>query len=323
VFQHRLVNIKKVLHLHNQKIINPKIQKKMKKKFLVFTNRRYVSSVGMPVCAEETLGEVDFDHCDPETHSSEIQRIFLRQVNSTDFTDWTSPAEWNARVSETSLDMDAIRALTVIGDKPAPNAAKRTISGGRTIVPRKEHTINFTVDEATAANHNFFSDLKGGKRYKANYETAGGRMFGGNNGIAVEVMGDIVLARGQGELQVYVGTLFWVSPETEEMCISPIFGETVLGSASLDTTVSFATDATPAVGDVDFILAGGVDPVALFRFNQIEPTIGVPLVMTVKVATVLKLTANMTADFNGQPFIFRDALGVNHSGIIAAGDVNF
>lgn len=295
----------------------------MKKKILPFINRRFVHSVGMPVCSGETLGEVDFDHCDPETHSSEIQRIFLRQVNSTDFTDWTLPEEWNTRVSETSTDPDAIRALTVTGDKPAPNAPKRNISGGRTIVPRKEHTINFTVDEATVANHQFFSDLKGGKRYKANYETAGGRMFGGNQGIPVEVMGDMILARGQGELQVYVGTLFWVSAETEDMCTSPIFGETVLGSDSLDTTVLFAADATPAVGDVDFVLAGGTDAVALFRFNQIEPTIGVALVMTVKVGGVLKLTCNMTADFNGQPFIFRDALGVDHSGIIAAGDVNF
>jgi hypothetical protein len=295
----------------------------MKKKFLPFINRRYVHSVGMPVCADETLGEVDFDFCDPTVATSEIQRIFLRQINSTDFTDWTQADEWNTRVSETSTDADAIRALMVIGDKPTPNAPKKQISGGRTIVPRKEHTINFTVDEATVANHQFFSDLKGGKRYKANYETSGGRMFGGNQGISVEVMGDMVLARGQGELQVYVGTLFWVSAETEDMCTSPIFGDTVLGSDSLDTTVLFASSATPTAGDVDFILASGTDPVALFRFNQIEPTIGAALVMTIKVSTVLALTCNMTADFNGQPFIFRDELGVDHAGIIAAGDVNF
>ncbi len=295
----------------------------MKKKFLPFINRRFVTSSGMPVCADETLGEVDFDYCDPETHGSEIQRIFMRQINSTDFTDWKQAEEWTERVSESSTDPDAIRALMVIGDKPAPNAPKKLISGGRTITPRKEHTINFTVDEATVANHAFFSGLKGGKRYKINYETVGGRMFGGNQSISAEVQGDMVLARGQGELQVYVGTLFWVSPEIEEMCISPVFGETVLGSDSLDTTVLFDVDDTPIVGDVDFVLDGGVDPVALFRFNQIEPATGTPLVMTVKVGGVLKLTCNMTTDFVTLPFIFRDALGVDHSGFIAAGDVLF
>lgn len=295
----------------------------MKKRFLPFINRRFAHSVGMPTCGAENLPEVDFDFCDPEIKESEIQRIFLRKINSEDFTDWTQPEEWNTRVSETSLDADAIRCLTVVADKPAPNAPKRTISQGRTVTPRKEHTINFTIDEVTDANHAFISALQTGKRFKMNYETAGGYMFGGNTSIACEINGEMLLPRGAGEIMTYAGTIFWVSPETEERCISPIFGETVLGSDSLDTTVLFADDATPTVGDVDFVLAGGTDAVALFRFNQIEPATGAALVMTVKVGGVLKLTANMTTDFVSMPFIFRDALGVDHSGFIASGDVLF
>ncbi len=118
----------------------------MKKQFLPFVNRRFVHSFGMPTCGAETLPVVDFDYCDPEIKASEIQRIFLRKIGSADFDDWTQPAEWNARVSETDTGIDAIRALTVIGDKPAPNAPKKLISSGRNVVPRKEHVINFTID---------------------------------------------------------------------------------------------------------------------------------------------------------------------------------
>ncbi len=295
----------------------------MKRKFIAFVNRRYVHSVGMPVCGSEELAPVDFDVCEPETSASEIQRLFLRKINSADLDDWTQAAEWNARVSETSTDIDAIRALTVIGDKPAPAATRKDISGGRKITTRKDHTINFEIDESTAVNHDFVRSIQEGKRYKGNYETAGAHMYGGNGGIVGEITLDMVLNRGQGEITKYIGTFTWSSTQTEERCLSPIFGETVLGSDSLDTVIDFTADATPAHGDSDFVLAGGTSAVAKFRYNEITPTIGAAITMTVKVSTVLKLTMNTTADFVGQPFIFTDTAGVDHSGFIASGDVLF
>lgn len=297
----------------------------MKKTILPFINRRFCHVAGMPVCVGETLSPVDFDFCDPEVEASEIGRIFIRRENSVDFTDWTQAEEWNTRVSEDSTDPDAIRALTVIGDKPLPAATKKVISGGRNIVSRKEHTINITIDEVTAANHGLMQGTETGIRVKANYE-AGKFMFGGNQSISGLLQLDMVLARGLGEIMVYQGTFTWVSPHTEDRCLSPIYGETVLGSTSLDTTIDFTADVTPTHGDSDFVLVGIVDStsaVAKFRYNEINPTIGVPLVMTIKVGGVLKLTCNMTADFNTQPFIFIDRAGVSHSGFIQAGDVLF
>jgi hypothetical protein len=294
----------------------------MKKRFLPFVNRRFVHSVGMPVCAGNDLPETDFDYCDPEVESSEIGRVFIRRVNSADFSDWTQAEEWTTRISENSADPDAIRALTVIGDKPLPNAPKKIISGGRTVIPRKEHTVNITIDEVTATNHALMQATEGGMEVKFNYE-AGKFMFGGNQSITATLTLEMVLARGAGEIMVYNGTLFWVSPTTEDRCLSPIYGETVMGSTSLDTTIDFTADATPTHGDCDFVLAGGVSPTAKFRYNDINPTYGVPLVMTIKVGGTLKLTCNMTADFNTQPFSFTDTAGVTHTGFIAAGDVNF
>lgn len=294
----------------------------MKKKFIAFVNHRYVQTFGI-ACGAETLPEVDNDFCNPEVALSEIQRVFFRKIGSQNFNDWTQAAEWTERMSETSMDIDAIRPLTGIGDKPAPAETTKEISAGRKFTTRKEHTINFTIDEVTDANHAFLQYIENGKRYIMNYETAGGYMFGGNNGIVVEVRGAMILPRGGGEIMTYQLTITWVSGETEARCLSPIFGQTVFGSDALDTTILFATDATPARGDCDFVLAGGTNAVAQFQYNDINPTIGDDIVMTIKVGGVLKLTCNMKADFLDMPFIFKDAGGVSHSGFIAAGDVTF
>lgn len=294
----------------------------MKRKFIVFVNRRYAHAPGV-TCGSETLGAVDFDFCAPEVALSEIQRIFLCKEGGAPFTDWTQPEEWTERISETNTGIDAIRALTVTGDKPAPAVTTKEISNGRKVNTRKEHTINATVDEVTDENHAFLQSVEGGRRYRMWYETSGGFMFGGNGGIHIEITGDMLLPRGAGEIMTYQYTITWVSPSTEERIQSPIFGQTVLGSDSLDTTILFATDATPANGSCDWILVGGTSAVAQFQYNDINPTIGVALVMTVKVGGVLKLTANMTADFAGGQFVFKDIAGVTHTGIIAAGDVLF
>jgi len=295
----------------------------MKRKFIKIQNIRMVPVFGSPTCGSETLPETDFDFCDPVVENSEIQRIFLRKTGSTDFSDWTQAAEWNERVSETSMDDDAIRPLTVIGDKPAPSATIKNISNGRKVVTRKDHTINATIDDVSDANHALIQEIETGKRFLMNYETAGGRMFGGNSSIPVEIMADMVLARGQGEIAVYNLTITWASNTTEQRCASPIFGETVLGSASLDTTVRFVDDSTPVVGASDFILAGGTNAVAKFQYNEINPAIGTAITMTVKVGGVLKLTMNSVQEFLNMPFIFTDTAGVEHAGLIADGDVLF
>lgn len=296
----------------------------MKKVFIPFNNRRFVHMVGAPTCGAETLPEVDFNFCEPDIKLSEIQRVFIGKIGSEPFNDWTQAEEWTERMSESSTSINAIRPLTVIGDKPAPAATKKEISNARKINTRKDHTLNFTVDEVTATNHEFLQGVEGGKRFRLWYETAGGLMFGGNNGIPVELTGDMVLKRGAGEIMGYEYVATWISPTTESRCDSPIFGETTLGSAVLDTTVVFATDATPTEGDCDFVLnPSAINAVAQFSYNNINPTIGAPIVMNVKVGGTLKLTANMTADFIGHPFTFKDTLGALHSGLIAAGDVLF
>ena len=295
----------------------------LKKRFAMFALSTAALAFGSPTCGAETLDAVDFDFCNPETRLSEIQRIFIAKIGAASFTDWTQEEEWTERVSETATTIDAIRPIYVIADKPLPTSQIKEISNQRKITTRKDHVINFTIDEVTAVNHGFVGGLGAGKRIKFWYEIAGGLMLGGNGGIIGTVTGDMVLARGAGNQMEYQGKIEWVSATLEDRCESPIFDQTVLGSTSLDTTITFAADATPAYDGNDWILVGGVNAVASFKYNHISPQIGTAIAMVIKISGTTVCTANMTADYLGQPFTYKHTTGTDYSGIIANGNVLF
>ena len=85
----------------------------------------------------------------------------------------------------------------------------------------------------------------------------------------------------------------------------------------------FDTDATPAYDGNDWILAGGTNAVASFSYNHISPTIGTDIAMVIKISGTTVCTANMTADYVGQPFTYKHTTGTDYSGIIANGNVLF
>ena len=295
----------------------------MKRKYIAFVGRRFAHVGGAPGCSAETLPAVDFNFCDPEVRLSEIQRVFLAKINAAPFADWTQAEEWTTRMSETSTDLNAIRALMVVGDKPQPTKTTKDISGGRKFTTRKDHVLNLTVDEVTEDNHSFLQGVEVGTRFRMWYETSGGLMFGGNDGIVVELQGDMLLPRGAGEIMTYVYTVNWVSQTTEQRCASPIFGQTVFGETDLDTTILFDTDATPINGACDFELEGGTNAVAKFQYNTISPAIGTAITMTIKISTTLVLTCNMTLDYEGAPFSYTHTTGTVYTGFITDGDVLF
>lgn len=176
----------------------------------------------MPVCAGD-LPETDFDFCAPKIRLSEIQRVFLALPQAAEFDDWFNPVSWNARLSQDSTDHNAIRALTCIGDKPAPTSTRKVISGGRKKTTSKTHTLFITIDEVSDLNHAFIQKLKNGKKFRMWYESAGGLMFGGGSGIIVTVYGDMVLLRGKDEIITYELQIVWDSLRTEDWIDSPIF----------------------------------------------------------------------------------------------------
>lgn len=209
----------------------------MHKKFATLVSR-ICHSPGMPVCSEEDpMPEVDFNYCDPTVKLSEIKRVFFGLVSSDAFDDWFNPDSWNARLSFTSTDRNAIRAITCIADKPQPTSIKKQLSNDRRKITSKTHVINVTVDESTPTNHTFFQSLKKGRKLRVWYETMGGLMFGSNNGIMATVFADMVLNRGVGEIQVYNMEIIWETLELEQYIGSPIFEEGGVEAPELETTM--------------------------------------------------------------------------------------
>jgi hypothetical protein len=187
--------------------------------------KHFLHLFGSPVCNSESLPQTDFNFCAPDIRASEIRRIFIARVGAMPFVDWSNGAEWSFRLTQTGTAIDAIRTLWVIGDKPAPTAKRAVISGGRKVTVRKDHVIHATIDDVNQTNHEFIMSLGLGKHFRVWYETMGGFMFGGNDGIVTLFNADMVLLRGQGEIMTYQATLDWNNLRTEDKCISPIFND--------------------------------------------------------------------------------------------------
>lgn len=268
-----------------------------------------------PTNCDFAIPEVVFDDCSPVVVFSEIRRIFMAKKAAASFTDWTEATEWLARLSQvTTTGDDYIRALTVIGDKPAAADVSKDISNGRKIVIGKDHTVNFTIDDVSDQNYEFMRGLECGGEFKFWYETSGGYLYGGNDGFLARVSMNDILNRGTDEIETIAGVVTWRSKFSPERTPSPIFG-TSGGSAptSYDTIIG-PYSSTPlnksAAGVTGTVSATDADQ--KFEFNAISSPIGTPATMNITVSTVLEIVIDFPNDYIGQYFKYTDKAGTAH-----------
>ncbi len=159
-------------------------------------------------CATQALPKVNFSECGYEINSSEIEDIFIGKADIDPLDDWSDPAEWATRLSQTAVLGQEIRRLTVVGDKPAPAETKKTISKGRETVIDRTHTLNFDVDETNDDNYEMMRAIQCGGKFRIWYKPRGGKLYGGSNGILVSLSGFDVLARGD-ESEKFQYTATW------------------------------------------------------------------------------------------------------------------
>lgn len=174
-----------------------------------------------PVDCGDNLPEVLFDECAPEINEGQVAKVYLTNKGNP-LVDWTSAAEWNARLDNTAPNPNSIITLHVIGDKPAPASNQIDISLGRKVVGKKDHTLNIAVDETNAVNHEFVRQNECGGQYLMWYETLGGLLFGGTEGIEVSLLLDMIIPGAETELITFTGTATWKAKFTEERIVSPI-----------------------------------------------------------------------------------------------------
>ena len=180
-------------------------------------------TVSCPNSCETALPEVKFSKCSPNIVLSEIVRIFVGKQTTQPFNNWKDASEWTQRLSETANTANAIRPLTVIADKPAGSPVVKEISNGRKYNLRKDFTINIEIDDVSPENYEFMRVTQCGGEYKLWFETAGGRIYGGNEGIDASLVLDNVLGRGKDEIEKITGTASWSDKFSPEMALSPIF----------------------------------------------------------------------------------------------------
>lgn len=182
-----------------------------------------------PICptnCEGALAVISHDECAPVIVASEIKRVFFARPTAAPFTDWKLAPEWTERISDTDItDPDSIRAFTVTGDKPAPSGVVKDISNKRKWYVGKDHTVNFTIDDVTDENYEFMRVTECGGKFRMWYETHGGYIYGGNEGILVNVTMDDILNRGLDEIETINGVATWRAKFSPERTLSPIYTE--------------------------------------------------------------------------------------------------
>ena len=85
--------------------------------------------------------------------------------------------------------------------------------------------MNFTIDDVSEENYEFMRSTECGGKYRLWYETKGGYMYGGNDGIKVSIVMDDVLNRGVDEIETLNGVVTWRNKFSPERVKSPIFVE--------------------------------------------------------------------------------------------------
>lgn len=280
-----------------------------------------------PTCSascDADLPQVNFSDCAPEVIFSEIQRIFVAKATAAPFTDWTQAAEWTTRLSQTTTTgNDYIRPLTVIGDKPAAAGVSKDISNGRKVVVGKDHTINFTIDDVSQENYEFMRALECGGKFRMWYETAGGKMYGGNEGILVDIDANVVDNRGREEIETINGVITWRAKFSPERTDSPIFGSTSGGNVptTFDTNITFATAATGTKEGVTATVSA-TNATQKFEFNKIASPTGTPANMVLKIGGSQVASIDYPTDYANTYYRYTHTNGTTYTKKFTAGDVN-
>jgi len=181
-------------------------------------------SIVNPVC---TFGcgvippDFSFDDCSPDVNHGQIDRIYIASDGAAAFIDWTLLPEWTARLDNTTLDIEKIRFLNVIGDKPVAEFDQKEISRKRKIILDKTHTIAFSIDETSAINYEALREIECGGNFKLWFQ-AGKYLYGGNDGIDAFITENDMIPRERKELNTFEGVATWENKFHPERCTNPL-----------------------------------------------------------------------------------------------------
>lgn len=146
----------------------------------------------MAVCTT-ILPVASADACEPNVHWGGITEIRYTRPEATDgLTDSSDAAEWADRLSNSdpltvSGTPAPIRYLYVKGEWPLPEVSEVEASGGRTVSSEPKHTLTLDITDTSDANAAMVATEAGQTRTRKVWIVAGGQLFGGDDGMDMDV----------------------------------------------------------------------------------------------------------------------------------------
>lgn len=179
-------------------------------------------------CASADFPAVNFSDCTDAfvSEESEITDIWISPEDDANAgqpkykpTDWLSKAAWDTATSQSGA---GLKRLTVIGDKPLPETASRTVSKGRIVLGESTHTVNFDIDDVTPENYALMRRAQCSGRWVMWYATKR-FIYGGAKGFSANVANaGEVLQRGDN-YTVLSFIMNWKSPQSPPRAANPYY----------------------------------------------------------------------------------------------------
>jgi len=189
-----------------------------------------MSKIICPDDCSNYLAEFGFNDCAPEWNRGEIQKIYLFGIGYPIVADPINDpggfiAEMAARVSNTSAAANAIRELTVLGEKPEAETNMIKMSNNREIVTSKKHTVPFKIDEMSQANRDAMRQLECGNKFLMMFEN-GDLLWGGSenigDGIEGSFIANLIIPPDRSALSYYQCSFVWEDKYHPHSCVNPL-----------------------------------------------------------------------------------------------------
>lgn len=180
-------------------------------------------------CEDWVSPAIQSEYCpeNVELELSEIKRVFMAQVDPTDAslplngpTDWNLEADWAGSIDNTTDDK--IRALYGMGDKPEPERTTVTVHDNQEVDLPASHTVNFSVMDMNLVNYEALRAYQHGATVFFWFETRGGGLYGGQNGIKARVRAFFTKERGNEAYHQGNLVFTWTHKCDPEKIVSPI-----------------------------------------------------------------------------------------------------
>jgi len=187
----------------------------------------------IPLCPTDCTSIIDvqpeFNECAPEVNVGEITRVFIAGLETTGgydggpcFEDVEDLAEWADRLRTDDNPTGDVVAGVVKGEMPEGDENEIPISGDRVARGLTSYQLNLEIDETNNYNYAMARWLSGCvAKYRVWWETAGGKIYGGNCGVEATAMAKFVTPMERSEIEKIIVTVKWRSRFLPERTDSP------------------------------------------------------------------------------------------------------